>query len=90
MPQAIADPEELERFAHNLKNFNDQLRNNMSRLNADYHRLGETWKDQEHQKFAREYVQTMQVIERFLGVADEHIPFLQRKAARIRDYLSQT
>ncbi len=90
MPQAIADPEELERFSHNLKHFNDQLRSNMSRLNADYHRLGETWKDQEHQKFAQEYVQTMQVIERFLGIGDEHIPFLQRKAARVRDYLSQT
>ena len=31
----------------------------------------------------------MQVLERFLEVSEEHIPFLLRKAERIEEYLSQ-
>ncbi|MEW6403835.1 MAG: WXG100 family type VII secretion target [Chloroflexota bacterium] len=87
--QAIADPEDLERFARELKQFNDQLRGSMSSLQSRFGRLGDTWRDQEHQKFAREFEQTMRVLHQFMGTADAHIPFLQRKAQRIRDYLNQ-
>ena len=89
MSQAIADPEELERFARDLKQFNVQLGDSMGRMNARFARLGDTWRDLEHQKFAQEYEQTMRVLAQFMRTADQHIPFLQRKAARIRDYLSQ-
>jgi len=88
-PQAIASPEELERFAHELKQFNAQLRDSTSRLQGQFSRLGDTWRDQEHQKFAQEFEQTMRVIHRFMQVSDQHIPFLLRKAQRVRDYLQQ-
>jgi uncharacterized protein YukE len=86
MPQAIVNPEEVERFA---QQFNEQLRQNISQLNGQFKNLGSTWQDQENQKFAHEYQQTMKVIERFLQISNEHIPFLQRKAQRARDYLNQ-
>jgi uncharacterized protein YukE len=89
MPQAIASPEELERFARELKQFNTQLRDSMSRLNGQFANLGDTWRDQEHQKFAQEYEQTMRVLHHFAQSADQQIPFLMRKAQRIRDYLAQ-
>lgn len=89
MPQAIVDPEELTRFAQNLKEFNAQLKQSMSRLNGQFSQLGQTWRDQENQKFAQEYQQTMKVIERFLQTSDQHIPFLLRKAQRVREYLNQ-
>jgi len=88
-PQAIANPEELERFASNLKQFNAQLADSMSRLQGQFANLGETWRDQEHQKFSQEFQQTMRVLHQFRRTSDEHIPFLLRKAARIRDYLGQ-
>ena len=88
-PQAVADPEDMERFARDLKQFNVQLRESTSRLQGQFANLGDTWRDQEHEKFAREFEQTMRVIQRFLQVSDQHIPFLQRKAQRIRDYLQQ-
>ena len=88
-PQAIASPEDLERFAHELKQFNAQLRDSMSRLQGQFSRLGDTWRDQEHQKFAQEFEQTMRVIHRLIQVSDQHIPFLLRKAQRVRDYLQQ-
>jgi uncharacterized protein YukE len=89
MPQAIVNPEELTKFAHNLKQFNAQLRQSMSQINGQFSQLGSTWRDQEHQKFAQEYQQTMKVIEHFLQTADQHIPFLLRKAERAREYLNQ-
>jgi len=88
-PQAIANPEELRRFSRDLKQFNGQLQESMSGLQSQFLQLGETWRDQEHQKFAQEFEQTMRVLHHFMQVADEHIPFLLRKADRIDDYLHQ-
>lgn len=88
-PQAIANPEDLERFARDLKQFNSQLRDSMSRLQGQFANLGETWRDQEHQKFAQEFEQTMRVLHHFMGSADQHIPFLMRKAQWLRGYLNQ-
>jgi uncharacterized protein YukE len=87
--QAIVDPSELRRFAHNLKSFNSELQNQMSVLHGQMLRLGDTWRDQEHTKFAEEFEQTMKVMERFVAVSNEHIPFLLRKAERVEEYLQQ-
>jgi len=89
MPQAIGDPVDLERFSHNLKAFNNQLRQSCSQLNSQFKNLGSTWRDQEHHKFAQEFLQTIKVIQNFLQIADEHIPFLQKKAMRLNEYLNQ-
>ena len=89
MPQAIASPDDLERFARELKQFNTQLRDSMARLNGQFANLGDTWRDQEHQKFAQEYEQTVRVLVRFNQIADQQIPFLMKKAQRLRDYLQQ-
>jgi uncharacterized protein YukE len=87
--QAIANPEDLERFTHDLKQFNAQLRDSMARLQGQFTRLGETWRDQEHQKFAQEFEQTMRVLHQFMRSSDQQIPFLLRKAQRLREYLNQ-
>lgn len=89
MAQAIVSPEELERFAAALRQFNTLLRDSTGRMQGLFHGLGDTWRDQEHQKFAREFEETMRVLDRYMRAADEQIPFLQRKAARARDYLNQ-
>lgn len=88
-PKAIASPEDLERFARELKQFSSQLRDSMSRLQGQFANLGETWRDQEHEKFAQEFEQTMRVLHHFIRSADQQTPFLLRKAQRLREYLSQ-
>ena len=87
MSQAIVNPRELRRFASDLKRFNAELRGSTARLQAQFYRLGDTWRDQEHARFAREFEQTMRVLERFRQVADEQIPFLVRKADAADEYL---
>ena len=89
MSQAIANPEDLERFASDLKTFNAQLKESMTRLNSQFQRLGETWRDQENQKFAQEFQQTVRVLNQFMRSSETQIPFLQRKAQRLREYLGQ-
>ena len=89
MSQAIVDPSELRRFAHNLKRFNGELQIGLSALHGQFQSLADTWRDQEHEKFAQEFEQTLQALEHFMESANEHIPFLLRKADRIEEYLQQ-
>jgi uncharacterized protein YukE len=89
MPQAIVDPEELRRFAHNLKQFNMELHTRLAVLHGQLVGLGSTWRDKEHEKFLQEFEQTMQVLKRFMESATVHIPFLLRKAERVEEYLRQ-
>jgi hypothetical protein len=89
MPQAIVDPAELRRFAHNLKRFNADLEAGLSALHGQMVALGDTWRDQEHIKFTAEFEETLKVLQRFVAVANEHIPFLLRKADRVEEYLQQ-
>ncbi|GIW81023.1 MAG: hypothetical protein KatS3mg105_2830 [Gemmatales bacterium] len=89
MAQAIVNPEELRRFAAALKRFNNDLLNQMSALQGQLIRLGESWRDQEHEKFVEEFTQTMKVVNRFLQATNQHIPFLMRKAEKIEQYLQQ-
>jgi WXG100 family type VII secretion target len=89
MAQAIVDPDEVRRFAHNLKQFNNELHKQMGTLYGQLINLGDTWRDQEHQKFAEEFEQTMQVVARFIQAVDQHVPFLLRKADRVEEYLRQ-
>ena len=89
MSQAIVDPAEVRRFASNLKRFNADLQSALAGLHGQLTALGDSWRDQEHDRFRGEFEQTSHVVEHFLVVSAEHIPFLLRKAERIEEYLSQ-
>ncbi len=89
MAQAIMDPEEVRRFATELKRFNDDLQARGSSLQARFAALGGTWQDQEHEKFAEEFIATMKVLKKFVATSEKHTPYLLRKAQRIEQYLDQ-
>jgi len=89
MSQAIVDPQELRRFASDLKAFNSGLRDNMTRMHAQLRRLGESWRDQEHKRFAQEFEQAVKLLNHFMGESDKYIQFLQRKAEPIEEYLKR-
>ena len=83
------DPEEVRRFAKELKRFNDDVQGKAQSLQARFSALAGTWQDQEQQKFAEEFITTMKVLKKFVEVAEKHTPFLLRKAQRIEQYLEQ-
>jgi uncharacterized protein YukE len=89
MPQAVVDPEELRRFAQNLKKFSGDIQDRITMLGTQLVDLGKTWRDQEHKKFSDEFEQHMRTIARFLELTDRHVPYLMRKAEIIEEYLQQ-
>jgi uncharacterized protein YukE len=89
MPQAIMDPGEVRKFAEELKRFNLEIQNRMALLQARFAALSDTWSDQEHQKFADEFRDTMKVLKKFIESSNQHTPYLLRKAQRIEEYLDQ-
>ncbi len=89
MAQAIANPEEIRRFAARLKQFNNDLLNQLTVIHGQVAGLGQTWRDREHDKFVEEFDATLTVVKRFVDVTNQHIPFLLRKAERLEEYLQQ-
>ncbi len=89
MAQAIVDPAELRRFATSLKRFNADLQVDLAGLHAQLLALGDTWRDQEHDKFREEFEQTLKTLEGFMELAGLYVPQLLRKAERVEEYLSQ-
>ena len=83
------DPEQVRRFAEELKRFNTDLEDRIVSLQARFAALGDTWQDQEHVKFAEEFRQMMKAIKAFVEASEQHAPYLLRKAQRIEEYLSQ-
>ena len=89
MSQAIMDPEKVRRFAEELQRFNSEIENRMIMLHARFAALGDTWSDQEHEKFSEEFKQALKALRKFTEMSKEHTPFLLRKAQRIEEYLNQ-
>ena len=89
MAKAIMDPAEVRSFANELKKFHDNIQASMTSLQAKMAALGETWEDQEHDKFVDEFKEGMKALRRFLDATSKHAPYLLRKAQRIEDYLNQ-
>jgi uncharacterized protein YukE len=89
MSRAIVDPAELRRFAQSLSHFNNELGHQMSVLQGQFAGLGDTWRDQEHDRFAQDFADTVQALTRFMEASRQQIPYLLRKAERIEEYLQQ-
>ena len=83
------DPEEVRKFAEELKRFNSDLQDRIVSLQARFSALSDTWQDQEHAKFAEEFKQTVKALKKFIEASNQHTPFLLKKAQRIEEYLNQ-
>ena len=89
MPKAIVDPEELRRFSSELKRFSGDLKERISAIHHHFMKLGETWRDQEHAKFAEDFEHMVRVLSKFATVSEKQVPLLLRKAESIREYLDR-
>ena len=89
MTQAIVDPSELRRFAQTLRRFNEELNDRTAAMNGQLNTLSQSWRDQEHLKFAEEFHSNLQALSRFVESNESYIPYLLRKAQLIEEYLQQ-
>lgn len=89
MSQAVVDPVDLRRFASMLREFTTDLQSRLTAVNGQMNALSQSWRDQEHLKFADEFSQHLKLLARFIEANEQHVPYLMRKAERIEEYLSQ-
>ena len=87
MPQAIGDPDELDRFAQSLNLFIDTLNEAVNGLNISFEALGDTWQDEKRARFEEDYSALLQHLSNFEANASEQVPYLHSLASRLRDYL---
>jgi hypothetical protein len=87
MPKAVVDPDDLHRFAVELRRFTGAVQDHVSHINRHFVKLGETWQDQEHAKFAAEFQHMIGVLQKFVAASEDQVPILMRKAEAIRRYL---
>jgi uncharacterized protein YukE len=87
MAKVDADPEEILKFAQMLQRFNQDLSNNTRVLQGQFRSLGETWKDQQHAKFAQEFEHLIGVLRQFMQSSEQQIPLLQKKARILKEFL---
>jgi len=89
MTQAIVDPAELRRFAQALRRFNEELNDQAVAISSQLNTLSQTWRDQEHLKFAEDFQGNMKALSRFVESNEAYLPYLLRKAQLIEEYLHQ-
>jgi len=87
VPNAIVDPEELRSFTSELKRFNTEVQSEVASVQRRWARLGESWQDGEHAKFADLFGKILATHARLVDAAEKQIPLLFRKAQRIQEYL---
>lgn len=87
MPQAHADPEEIERFAATLAAYRLEAEESAARLREAFYSLGDTWNDQEKIKFEAVFEEFTHGMTQFLQASEPYTPYLQSKAAKLREYL---
>ncbi|QEG39505.1 WXG100 family type VII secretion target [Roseimaritima ulvae] len=87
MNQAIADPEELRRFAGHLRAYAEEMKQRNTALASHMNELEQTWRDDQQRKFAAEFEQQMRQLSRLLSATEQHVPYLLRKADQIETYL---
>lgn len=89
MAKANVDPDELMQFAKALSRYNQTVHELTTDLRGKMRRLEASWQDQEQQKFAESFNQTVKSLQRFGEHADEHVRLLTAKARHIESYLGR-
>ena len=89
MPKVVVDPDDLHRFAVELKRFGGEVQVLLANIHRQFTKVGDTWQDQEHAKFAQEFQQMTRVLSKFVATTEQQAPILLRKAESIKAYLDQ-
>ena len=82
----VADAEELIKFADRLRSFNQIAGSNVSLLNSQFNRLGESWRDEEYKKFEAEFTSTMKTVMSFFAACERYEHYLRKKAQPLDRY----
>lgn len=77
--------DELEKFAHQLKDFNNQLEQITDKIQGQIQNLGDTWRDEQYAKFVEEWYSTFRSVDRYLNISPDYVRHLLIMAHKLRD-----
>ena len=86
MAQVFVDPEKLEEFAIRLVVFNVEVAGSLRALQGALQALGETWRDQEYEKFREAFIRTERLLRELMREIEDVHPKLKEDAYYIREY----
>jgi|UniRef100_UPI00356391E7 hypothetical protein len=89
MSMAIANPEELRNFANTLQKYLENIEEETGVLTSAFSSLGDTWQDQQKNKFEEILKELLAVLKRFEEDASEQIPHLLKMAEDLETYLGR-
>jgi uncharacterized protein YukE len=87
MARAIANPEEIRKFAHALLRSINQLRSLRADIMGRFNDLHDHWQDQKYARFREVFTATMSQLEPFLQEGERYVQHLHRKAELLEEYL---
>lgn len=87
MPDVIADPEEIEKFAGQLNRVAEELKRQAAQLTAGYNRLSTTWRDSRYRRFANDFDNSMKDVRRAVEALSPYPRQLRADAQQLRAYL---
>jgi hypothetical protein len=82
------NPEEVKKFVRHLKDFIENMKQNISKIDPQFNHLGDYWKDNKHASFTQKYQSNTIMIKRFLKATEDYIPFLIKDAEKLQDYIN--
>lgn len=86
MPQIYTDPEKLRQFSGDLERFAEIAHSHMEATKGRLGRLGDTWRDQEYEKFSHVFADAQKLLRKFVEETRRIAPLLQRDAEALEEY----
>lgn len=87
--KATANATELHQFSAKLNQAADACTNLFQHLNAETHRICETWQDDKATKFLQDFDVSKQEIDKISQQMRDFSGYVSRLAQRIDDYMNQ-
>jgi uncharacterized protein YukE len=84
------DPERLRAFAARLNQFASASDEHLSRLKSAVGHLGQTWRDQEFERFVQQFATAQSRLQAFVEETKRVTPVLEADARKLDDYLKLT
>jgi hypothetical protein len=87
MPRAIANPEEIRKFAYVLTQCINRLRDLRTELMSRFGDLDSHWRDEKYAHFREAFTAKMHLLDVFLEQGEGYVQYLHRKVQPLDEYL---
>ncbi len=88
MSDVRANADDMERFVAALRSATEEIERQTSRLNSEYHRLGDSWKDKKFASFASDFDRSVAALRAATKALQPYPPKLRRHAQALRQFLN--